>query len=82
MIGGRVQQVVDRSDYRFVEVLDVFDRVWRSVRPDADIAEGDRIWWQSFVGYVTREGHFVDRDIGECRPSDGPSVLAKEVRGE
>ncbi len=81
MIGGRVQQVIDRVGYRFVEVLDDMtygDRVWRSVEPDADVTEGDRLWWQGFIGYVTREGHSTDRSIGKCKPSDGPSALAKE----
>jgi hypothetical protein len=78
MIGGRVQQVIDHDGFRFVEVLDHLvhgDRVWRSVHPTADVQEGDSLWWQSFVGFLTRHGSFVDRNIGTCKPACSPAEL-------
>lgn len=69
MIGGIVVQVLDDA----VEVLDTtyFDRCWRRVDSSADVRVGDELWWQSFVGYLTRDGAagFRDKNIGECRPA-------------
>ncbi len=78
MVGGTVVQVVARPDIKFVEVLceTRFDRLWRTVRAEADVRVHDRLWWQSRRGYLTRPKErapeFVDRDIGPCRPACSP----------
>lgn len=64
MCGGIIVQVVGRA----VEVLDsqTFDRCWRLL-PEFHIAvAGDQLWWESGQGYLSREGKFVDSNIGRC----------------
>lgn len=80
MTGGIVVQVVDAGSSPLVEVLDAdtFDRQWRFVRGKPDIQIGDRLWWQSNQGYLSRDWRFEDRGIGYCGPSSGPRVGVKE----
>lgn len=80
MVGGTIVQVVGDA----VEVLCErhFDRCWRRVEPDGwtnmRICVGDRLWWQSGQGYLTREGIFTDYPVGRCvacNPHGRPSTV-------
>lgn len=67
MCGGRVVQVVRKSDATYVEVVDTnFSRAWCQVASDTDIQEQDEIWWMNFIGYLSRGEEFQDRNIGRC----------------
>ncbi len=81
MVGGIVVQVVnpDNGKETFAEVLDetYFDRQWRVIRPRhgaprADIQKNDAIWWQCRKAFLSREGKFEDREIGQCDRCDSP----------
>ena len=80
MVGGTVIQVVPRETHDLVEVLDEsnFDRQWRIVDSSV-VKERDSLWWQSFTGYLTRRPGFNDRDIGTCKPSNGPAEPGKHI---
>ena len=77
MIGGIVQQRMGNT----IEVLDdlgCMARCWRSINTSADVIAGDRIWWQSFIGFRTRDGGGADMNIGECRPACHPAANEAE----
>lgn len=76
MVGGEVINVVVTSERVHVEVLDTrnFDRCWRDCR-STEPRPGDSLWWQSWKGYLSREGEFSDKCIGRCAPGDAPSQL-------
>jgi len=72
MIGGTVVQVVTKLDAVYIEVLDegTLDRAWRKLDKPSLAHVGDVIWWQSYTGYLSRLGHFKDKNIGSCRPAN------------
>lgn len=85
MCGGIVVQVLtsETDSGLFVEVLDpdYFDRQWRHlhgvVDPD-EVKVGDKLWWQSFKGYLSREGEFIDVPVGPCVPTVHPAQCEAE----
>ena len=76
MIGGLVVQVLIRPNGTYVEVLDRTDRQWRRCVCNLDIVIGDRLWWQSWEGFHSRENEFTDQPVGDCKPAAHPDTAS------
>jgi hypothetical protein len=73
MVGGIIVQILEREDKLYAEVMDSdFSRQWRVFRePTLQIRVGDKLWWQSFGGFISR-GTMVDASAGACYPTEHP----------
>ena len=80
MIGGIIVQVIETEISIVVEVLNShsLDRMWRSLPKGTDVEEGDQLWWQSHVGYLTRDGEFEDDDVGRCYHASPHGAIVDE----
>lgn len=77
MVGGEVVQVIKRPAGTYIEVMEVphsTSRAWRICDYDVDVEIGDRIWWQQWKGYLSRDGKYDDECIGSCKPAQHPDT--------
>ncbi len=71
-VGGKVVQVYDRGDLKWVNTLDVRDYCAIYVDPEHNIQIGDKLWWQggnAFWTRVDKDGNAVFEDLKIAKKS-------------
>lgn len=75
MVGGTIEEIVRHKDAQIIKVMDKNDCAWRKIDGRAPVAVGDKIWWHSFVGYITSVDRLYDEhNIGRCTPDEDPRL--------